>query len=153
MAPTVAVDVVIFTIDDGELQALLVQVKKGPLSGRWALPGGLVPLGESLDATASRELREKTGIRDVYLEQLYTFGDPGRDPHAHVVSVAYFALAPQAVRPPVDDPKYARVEWRPVRHLPRLAYGHNAAAEYALARLRAKLGYSNIAYSLLPREF
>lgn len=152
MRPTVAVDVVIFTIDDGELKALLVQVKKGPYAGRWAFPGGLVPLGESLEDTARRELEEKTGIRDVYLEQLYTFGEPSRDPSGHVVSVAYFALTPRPVRPP-DDPKYARVEWRAVSRLPRLGYGHNALAEYALARLQAKLGYSNIAYSLLAPEF
>jgi 8-oxo-dGTP diphosphatase len=145
--------VVIFSIDAGELEALLVQVKKGPFAGRWAFPGGLVPAGESLDATARRELLEKTGIRDVYLEQLYTFGDPERDPSGHVVSVAYFALVPHPVRPPVDDPKYTRVEWHAVRDLPRLGYGHNVLAEYALARLQAKLGYANIAYSLLPTEF
>jgi len=150
--PTVAVDVVIFTIDDGELKTLLVQVKKGPFAKRWAFPGGLVPLGESLDDTARRELREKSGIQDLYLEQLYTFGAPDRDPSGHVVSVAYFALVPRPVQPP-DDPKYARVEWRPLRKLPRLAYGHNALAEYAHARLQAKLAYSNIAYALLPSEF
>ncbi len=151
--PAVAVDVVIFSLDGDHLAALLVQVKKGPFAGRWAFPGGLVPAGESLDATAARELHEKTGIRDVYLEQLYTFGHPRRDPSAHVVSVAYFALVPEPVRPAADDPKYARVEWRPVDHLPPLAYRHNEVAEYALQRLRAKLAYSNIAYGLLPKEF
>jgi 8-oxo-dGTP diphosphatase len=164
-SPQVAVDVVIFSLTGGqrpqtngaglggELVTLLVQVKTGPCAGRWAFPGGLVPLGESLDAAATRELYEKTGIRDLYLEQLYTFGDPRRDPHTHVVSVAYFALVSHPVGPPRDDPKYARVEWRPVRRLPRLAYGHNAVAEYALARLQAKLGYTNIAFGLLPPEF
>lgn len=151
--PTVAVDVVIFSIDQGELKTLLVQVKKGPFAKRWAFPGGLVPPGESLETTARRELAEKTGIHDLFLEQLYTFGEPDRDPSGHVVSVAYFALVPRPVRPPADDPKYARVEWRAVRKLPRLAYGHNALADYAFARLQAKLGYSNIAYSLLPPEF
>ena len=153
MRPTVAVDVVLFTIDAGILKALLVQVKKGAFAGRWAFPGGLVPLGEALEDTARRELREKTGIGDLYLEQLYTFGDPARDPSGHVVSVAYFALVPQPVLPRADDPKYARVEWRDVRKLPRLGYGHKALADYALARLQAKLEYSNIAYGLLPREF
>lgn len=152
-APAVAVDVVIVTIDGDDLKTLLVQVKRGPFAGRWAFPGGLVPLGESLDAAAARELREKTGICDVYLEQLYTFGEPDRDPDAHVVSVAYFALLPGPIRPPVDDPKYARVAWHRVRRLPRLAYNHNAVAAYALSRLQAKLGYSTIAYSLLPAEF
>lgn len=181
--PTVAVDVVIFSIDEGQLKALLVQVKKGPFAGQWAFPGGLVPPGESLETTARRELAEKTGIHaailpnlrpsrriaakgrashgaagwrphwDVYLEQLYTFGEPDRDPSGHVVSVTYIALVPWPMRPATDDPKYARVEWRAVRKLPRLAYGHNALADYALARLQAKIGYSNIAYGLLAREF
>lgn len=151
--PRVAVDVVIFTIDEGVLKALLVKVKKGPFAGRWAFPGGLVPHGESLDATARRELEEKTGISDVYLEQLYTFGEPDRDPSGHVVSVAYFALLAHPVRPQEDDPKYSRVEWRALDSLPRLGYGHNALADYALSRLQGKLEYSNIAYSLLPPEF
>src|SRR5262249_16082425 len=87
-SPQVAVDVVIFTIEASELMALLVEVKSGPFAGRWAFPGGLVPVGEAPEATAARELGAQTGIRDVYLEQLRTFGDPARDPHAHVVSVA-----------------------------------------------------------------
>ena len=90
--PWVAVDVVIFTIDEGVLKALLVELKEGPFVGRWAFPGGLVGVGEALEDAARRELFEKTGLRDLYLEQLYTFGEPTRDPHAHVVSVAYFAL-------------------------------------------------------------
>lgn len=178
VSPKVAVDVVIFTIDDGELQALVVQVKRGPFAERWAFPGGLVPVGEAPEATATRELLAQTGLRDVYLEQLRTFGDPARDPQAHVLSVAYFALvphkgeaqraeaqraetqraearrakAPGAARHGAGG-KYARVQWAPVRALPQLAYDHNAMAAYAWQRLKAKLGYTNIVYSLLPREF
>ena len=152
-SPLVAVDVVIFTIDAGELKALLVEVNSGPLAGCWAFPGGLVPVGEAPEATATRELLAQTGIRDLYLEQLRTFGDPGRDPHAHVVSVAYFALAPSKGRGPADNPKYRRMEWFPVRALPSLAYDHNAIAHYALTRLRAKLEYTNIVYHLLPQAF
>jgi 8-oxo-dGTP diphosphatase len=152
-APRVAVDVVLFTIDDGVLQALLVKLKEGPLAGRWAFPGGLVGLGESLDDAAVRELQQKTGLRDIYLEQLRTFGDPKRDPHAHVVSVANFALLPRKGAGIVDHPKYTRLEWRAVNDLPSLAYDHNAVARYALERLRAKLAYTNIVYGLLPREF
>jgi 8-oxo-dGTP diphosphatase len=152
-SPLVAVDVVIFTIADGALQALLVEVKAGPFAGRWAFPGGLVPVGESPETTATRELLAQTGIRDLYLEQLRTFGDPSRDPHAHVVSVAYFALVPSKGEAPAGHPKYARLAWFPVRALPSLAYDHNAVAQYALTRLQAKLEYTNIVYSLLPREF
>jgi 8-oxo-dGTP diphosphatase len=152
-SPRVAVDVVIFTIWDGALQALLVEVKGGPFAGRWAFPGGLVPLGEAPETTATRELLAQTGIRDLYLEQLRTFGDPARDPHAHVVSIAYFALVPSKGEAQAGNPKYARLEWFPVRALPALAYDHNVIAQYALTRLQAKLGYTNIVYSLLPREF
>lgn len=152
-SPLVAVDVVIFTIADDALQALLVEVKSGPFAGRWAFPGGLVPVGESPETTATRELLAQTGIRDLYLEQLRTFGDPGRDPHAHVVSVAYFALVPSKGEAQAGHPKYARLEWFPVRALPSLAYDHNAIAQYALTRLQSKLEYTNIVYSLLAREF
>jgi len=151
--PRVAVDAVLFTIADRELKTLLVKIKKGPFVGRWAFPGGLVQVGESLDDAARRELSEKTGVQDLYLEQLYTFGDAQRDPAAHTVAVAYFALAPyfdQALR---HGEKYEDVGWFRVRALPRLAYDHHAIAAYALQRLQAKLGYSNIVYSLLPREF
>ena len=152
-APRVAVDVVIFTIDAGELKALLVEVKAGPFAGRWAFPGGLVPAGEAPEITATRELQAQTGIRDVYLEQLRTFGDPSRDPHAHVVSVAHFALVAGKGEAQAGHRKYGRVQWLPVRALPSLAYDHNAIAQYALGRLQAKLGYTNIVYSLLPQEF
>jgi 8-oxo-dGTP diphosphatase len=152
-SPLVAVDVVIFTIDAGELSALLVEAKGGPFAGQWAFPGGLVPCGEAPEATATRELLAQTGIRDVYLEQLRTFGEPGRDPQAHVVSVAYFALVPDKGKAQASNPKYGRLEWFAVRALPPLAYDHNAMAHYALERLRAKLEYTNIVYSLLPAEF
>ena len=151
--PRVAVDAVLFTIADRKLKTLLVKIKKGPFVGFWAFPGGLVQVGESLDEAARRELSEKTGVQDLYLEQLYTFGDAQRDPVAHTVAVAYFALVPhfdQALR---SGEKYADVGWFPVRALPQLAYDHNAIAAYALQRLQTKLGYTNIVYSLLPHEF
>ena len=89
--PRVAVDAVLFTISDKTLKTLLVKIKRGPCSGQWAFPGGLVHRGEGLDEAARRELFEKTGVSDLYLEQLYTFGEARRDPTAHTVSVAYFA--------------------------------------------------------------
>lgn len=152
-SPSVAVDVVIFTIAARELCILLVEVRGGPFAGRWAFPGGRVPVGEAPEATATRELRDQTGIDDVYLEQLRTFGDPTRDPQAHIVAVAYFALLPNQGRTTAVNPKYRRLRWLPVHDLPRLAYDHNAIAAYALARLQAKLEYTNIVYSLLPVEF
>ena len=151
--PRVAVDAVLFTIADRELKTLLVKIKKGPFVGSWAFPGGLVQIGEPLDEAARRELSEKTGVQDLYLEQLYTFGDARRDPVVHTVAVAYFALVPHFDQVLHSGEKYADVGWFPVRALPQLAYDHNAIAAYALQRLQAKLGYTNIVYSLLPREF
>jgi len=148
----VAVDVVVFTVDESELKALLVKTRHGPSAGRWAFPGGLVGLGESLDAAATRELTAQTALQDLYLEQLYTFGDPGRDQRARVVSTAYFALAPTKAAQATSG-KYTEVAWFPVRRLPALAYDHDAMAKCALERLRAKLEYTNIVYGLLPEEF
>ncbi len=109
--------------------------------------------GEMLDDAARRELVAATGLADAYLEQLFTFGDPSRDPAAHVVSVAYMALArdPRAVAPRADE--YPRGRWFEVSALPPLAYDHGLMAEYALRRLKGKIEYTNIAYAMLPREF
>lgn len=151
--PKVAVDTVLFAIEGGRLKAYLVQLRRGPASGRWAFAGGLVRIGEMLDEAARRELAASTGIHDAYLEQLFTFGDPSRDPHAHVVSVAYMALIadPRRVIPPGG--KYQAGQWFEVSALPALAYDHSQMAEYALRRLKAKLEYTNIACNLLPETF
>ena len=151
--PRVAVDAVLFTITERELKTLLVKIKRGPFASKWAFPGGLVQVGESLETAAHRELYEKTGVQDLYLEQLYTFGDVTRDPTAHTVAVAYFALVPPGEPALTQGEKYADIDWFPVQALPELAYDHNAMAGYALRRLQAKLSYTNIVYSLLPREF
>jgi len=154
-APIVAVDVAVFTVLRRALHVLLVELRRGPFAGRWALPGGRVQVNESLDAAAGRELAAQTGIRNIYLEQLYTFGSPERDPARRVVSVAYVALIThggQFPPRPAGD-KYAAVAWRPVRGLPGLAYDHAAVVTAAAERLRAKLAYTNLVYALLPREF
>lgn len=149
----VAVDNCIFTVSGNELQILLIQMKKKPYTGMWALPGGLVQETEGLDAAAGRILKEETGVRDVYLEQLYTFGDPKRDTLGRVVSIAYVALIPSGgIRLRTID-KYADVKWWPFQTLPKLAYDHSAIAAYAKQRLQWKLEYSNVAWSLLPSKF
>ena len=150
--PYVAVDVVIFTIDGGELKTLVVQVRDGPFAGRWAFPGGLVRIDESPDDAARRELSAKTGLRGIYLEQLRTFGEPGRDPRARVVSTAYVALVPAKDRV-ARSAKYRDVAWCAAHHRPPLAYDHDAIARAALERLRAKLAYTNLVYGLLPPAF
>lgn len=151
--PWVAVDVVVFTLSQATLQALLVQVKDGPFAGKWAFPGGLVGAEESLDQAAERELRERTGVQEAHLEQLYTFGKPERDPMSRVVSVSYLALIPVQGITLNAASKYADIRWFRAGRLPRLAYDHDQVTRLALQRLRAKLQYTNIVYSLLPSEF
>src|SRR6266849_7123595 len=152
--PSVTVDVVMMSRRQRDLQVLLVKRRSWPYEGMWAIPGGFVNMQESLEEAAKRELQEETGVQDVYLEQLYTFGDPGRDPRTRVITVVYFALLDSArlqVRA-ADDA--ADVDWFPVYNLPEeLAFDHAKILEYALDRLRGKLDYTNIAFSLLPEQF
>lgn len=150
--PALAVDMVIFTVGEDDLLVLLIQRRGEPFAGRWAIPGGFVDPGESLDDAATRELREETGVADVFLEQLYTFGEPGRDPRGRVISVAYYALLRQAPAiSAADDAADAR--WFPLRALPPLAFDHATILDYALSRVRNKVEYTNIVYSLLPDTF
>lgn len=148
-----AVDVVIFTVRKNTLQALLIQMKYGPFAGKWAFPGGIIGTGELTADAARRVLESSTGMRQAHLEQLYTFDDPKRDSRARVISVAYFALVPDADVELKTTAKYSAVRWLPVSKLPALAYDHARIAEVALERLRAKLEYTNIVWSLLPPKF
>ncbi|MFA5962070.1 MAG: NUDIX domain-containing protein [Parcubacteria group bacterium] len=149
----IAVDVVIFTIIDNELQVLLIKMKKKPFEKYWAAPGGLVGPEESTNDAAKRILLEKTGLGDVYLEQLYTFGEVDRDPFGRVVSVAYFALIPWGNLDLKTTEEYAGVQWFPISKFPALAYDHAEIIATAIGRLKAKLEYTNIAYGLLSETF
>lgn len=149
----IATDVVIFTVQKRELKVLLIKMAKAPYSGFWACPGGLVKPNESVDEAARRHLLAKAGVKDVHLEQLYTFGQVDRDPFGRVVSVAYFALIPISGVRLKTTKEYADVAWFPVKKLPNLAYDHRQVIKVATERLKNKLGYSSIVYSLLPREF
>ena len=151
--PSVTVDLVILTIAADDLKVLLIRRRQEPFKDRWALPGGFVEIDESLEAAAARELEEETGVRDVYLEQLYTFGDPGRDPRGRVISVAYFALidAEQQRIMAADDATDAA--WHSVFKPPKLAFDHARVLEYAVWRLRNKLEWTTVGYELLPKKF
>ena len=150
----VAVDVAVCTVRDATLHVLLARATGGPFAGAWALPGGLVRDAEPLDVAAARTLQDRTGLTEAYLEQLYTFGSPDRDPATRVVSVAYVGLIPDAGRfPVVPADGGADVAWCPVRRLPALAYDHLDVVHAAIARLRAKLQYTNLVYTLLPAAF
>jgi len=149
----IATDVVILTVINGQLKILLIKMKKAPFAGCWAAPGGLVKPNESVEASAKRHLQNKTGMKNVYLEQLYTFGQVNRDPFGRVVSVAYFALIPGTGLKLKTTREFKDVKWFLVDDLPKLAYDHKKMVECAINRLRAKLEYTNIVYSLLPNEF
>lgn len=149
----VAVDLVVFSVQKGVLKVLLVRLLKSPFSGLWGLPGGLIHPSERLDEAAVRELREKTGLADVYMEQLYTFSDPKRDPSHRCISVAHMALLPPKTVALHKTEKYAGIEWFTLPELGTLGYDHKEIIETAVARLRSKLSYTNIAYSLLADEF
>ncbi len=145
----VAVLVVIFTVDDGRFQVLLIRRSAEPFKEGWSLPGGLLAAGESLHNAAIRKLEEETGVADVFLEQLYTFSNlDGRGS----IAVAYFALVDISEALLAQRSEWLPA-WFPVAGLPRLAFQNDEVIEYALQRLRAKLDYSNVAYSLLPEEF
>jgi 8-oxo-dGTP diphosphatase len=149
----VTVDLVIFALREGELQVLLIRRGLPPFEGRWSLPGGFVRDGESLEAAARRELDEETGVRDVYLEQLYTFGDPARDPRGRVVTVAYYALLTTEAAPLAAGTDAGDARWMPARKHPSLAFDHERILSYALERLANKLEYTTAGFKLLPRKF
>ncbi len=141
---------VILTVADGELRVLLIHRSGEPFLGWWALPGGLLRPAENLLEAAERKLVDETGVSDVYLEQLYTFDDlddPGRS-----VAVAYFALV-DAWRVRLRHEATWQPGWHPVSTLPAVAFDNAKVVEYALTRLRNKLEYTNVAYSLMPLNF
>jgi 8-oxo-dGTP diphosphatase len=156
--PSVTVDLVMFTAMDRSLKVLLIRRGQQPFSGSWALPGGFVGMEETLEEAAARELEQETGVsaEGVYLEQLYTFGDPGRDPRTRVITVAYFALVDSsAVTPKVTgQEEISDVRWFSVRELPKdMAFDHRTILEYAVKRLRNKLEYTAVGLELLPDQF
>jgi 8-oxo-dGTP diphosphatase len=148
----VAVDIVIFTVQERALKVLLVKRGIPPFKDQLAIPGGFVLPDEDLDEAALRELREETGVSDVYLEQLYSFGDPKRDPRDRVISIAYFALisADRTLKAGTDA---SEASWWLVRRTPKLAFDHAKILKYALDRLRNKLEYTTVGFQLLPPKF
>jgi 8-oxo-dGTP diphosphatase len=151
--PSVTVDVIIFTLSEGDLHVLLIQRGHPPFKGMWAIPGGFVGIDESIESAAIRELEEETGVRDVYLEQLYTFGDIDRDPRGRVITVAYFALVPADAVQPHAGQDASDARWWSVYDLPSLAFDHADILSYALQRLRYKLEYTAVGFELLPITF
>lgn len=167
--PSVAVDVVLLTATERELRALLVRRVAPPDKGRWSVPGGFLGVDESLEDAAERVLRDKAGLRGVFLEQLYTFGDVGRDPRTRVISVAYYALVPtERLAAAVGEDAgrvLARLDvaWAGEvggevgasvggESLP-LAFDHARILGMAVKRLRGKLWYAPVGLRLVPEAF
>ncbi len=151
--PAVTVDCVVFGLDEQDLKVLLIQRDNEPFAGRWALPGGFVKMDETLEESALRELSEETGLTKVFLEQLYTFGNPGRDPRERVVTVAYYALVKlldHKVQAATDAREAA---WFAVDDLPKLCFDHDTILDTALKRLQGKVRYQPIGFELLPPKF
>ena len=151
--PSVTVDIVIFTIKNNDLKILLVKRNLEHFKDKWALPGGFVRIHESLEDAAKRELEEETGVKNVYLEQLYSFGEPKRDPRGRVITIAYMALVNS------DDIKLkattdvSDAQWFSTKKIPQIAFDHKQILDYSLKRLKWKFEYTPVAFSLLPKKF
>ena len=151
--PAVTADIVVFSVEDDRLKILLIRRKEAPFQGQWALPGGFVGIDESIDDCALRELQEETGLSGIYLEQLYTFGAPDRDPRERVISVAYFALTPMTGLTLKHGSDAMDAQWHNIDALPELAFDHGAIIRLARERLTAKLDYSTVGLKFMPTEF
>ncbi len=148
-----AVDCVVFGLDETDLKVLLIQRKIPPHQHAWALPGGFVRLDETVEHAARRELEEEAGVTDVFLEQLYTFSALGRDPRERVVTVAHYALAKLSdhrIRAATDA---MGVGWFSLDDLPKLAFDHQEIVTTAHERLRGKVRYAPVGFELLPPRF
>jgi len=149
----VTVDTVIFTVLDEALQVLLVRRGEERFAGQWSLPGGFIREEEPLERAALRELAQATGASEVYLEQLYTFGDPGRDTRGRVISVAYVALLAAERCPLTPHRLEDEARWWPIDQLPTVAFDHGQMIESALCRVRTKLEYTTIGFQLMGESF
>jgi len=152
--PAVTVDCVIFGLDESsQLKVLLIQRANDPYKDCWALPGGFVDMDEDLETAALRELQEETGVVNVFVEQLYSFGALGRDPRGRTISVAYFALVNLYKHPVQAASDAKKVAWFDINQLPKLAFDHDKIMKVATERLRAKIRYQPIGFELLPAVF
>lgn len=151
--PAVTVDCVVFGLDEDDLKILLIQRGLQPFKDQWALPGGFVAVGESLENTARRELNEETSLKNVFLEQLYTFGDPARDPREHVITVAYYALVNLSEHRIQAATDASNAAWFSVDDAPKLAFDHERILKTAYDRLKAKIRYQPVGFELLPAKF
>jgi len=151
--PAVTTDCIIFGFNDNILKVMLIERGIEPYKGSWALPGGFVKMDETVEECAKRELREETGLDNIFVEQLYTFSEVNRDPRGRVISVAYYALVKQNDFQPQAGDDAKRAKWFAVNDLPSLAFDHATILEMALTRIRSKLKYQPIGFELLSEKF
>ncbi|MCM2325053.1 MAG: NUDIX hydrolase [Candidatus Woesearchaeota archaeon] len=147
-----AVDAVVFSVNDARLRILLIKRKNQPFIGRYALPGGFVEQDEGLDIAVIRELTEETGVKDIFLKQLKTYGDVGRDPRGRVISVAYLALISWEHKLKASSDAL-RAEWFDIGKIPSLAFDHKTIIDDALVQLRLEIQTTNISCQILPQKF
>lgn len=148
-----SVDAVVFGYEEGNISVLLIKRKYEPFKGEWAIPGGFVGNEESLEEAVERELHEETGIKINYLEQLYTFGKPNRDPRSRVVSVAYFGLVRPNAFKIFASTDAEQVQWFNINELPKLSFDHKEILKVAIERLQGKITYEPIGFELLDKKF
>ena len=153
--PALTVDCVVFGYESqaSSLKVLLIRRKLPPFKGDWALPGGFVQMEESVEAAAMRELQEETGVADVFLEQLYTFGAVKRDPRDRIVSVAYYSLISLQHHPLQAATDASDAQWFELSELPVLGFDHAEILDCAVNRLRSKIRYQPIGFELLAKTF
>lgn len=149
----ISVDAVVFGYESGTISVLLIQRKYDPFKGKWAIPGGFVLNHESLEEAVERELQEETGVQINYLEQLYSFGNPSRDPRGRVVSVAYFALVRPNTFKIFASTDAEQVQWFNINELPELSFDHQEILDKAIQRLQSKITYEPLGFELLDKKF
>mgnify|MGYP006134588975 CR=1 FL=1 len=151
---SLTVDAIVFGYEPKEgLSVLLVKRKYPPFKGRWAIPGGFVKEKESLEQAVERELEEETGVKVNYLEQLYSFGNPKRDPRSRIVTIAYYGLVRNSNFELFAATDAEDAQWFHLNELPKLAFDHQRILDYALERLRNKISYEPVGFKLLDEKF
>ena len=151
--PALTTDCIIFGFDGSTLNVLLIERKNEPFKGYWAFPGGFINMDEDAETCAKRELYEETGLKDMYIEQLYTFSETDRDPRGRVISVTYYALVRSNMYRPVAGDDAKSTQWFPLHELPALAFDHEKIFKIAYTRLKNKIRYQPIGFELLNPQF
>lgn len=149
----IAIDSIVFGYTEGELKVALIERRKDPFIGMWALPGGFMEGNETIEAAALRELKEETGLADIYLEQFHVFNNPDRDPRGHAIVIGFFALINSDQCHLIASEDAAKAKWWPAYKMPPLAFDHEEIYAKALEALRDAMRSRPLAFELLPGEF